>query len=798
MGREPSLTFRGALRILGRTESPLVDRLDTLLGGVILAAGAGAGLAAAGGPAGAAVLAPVWGWIDQKNEATGLLRKLVVRLGGKIDGTAGLERRHLIRAAHSTIVVAAYFDVFHEAVTDAGFGGFRLDEREQANAAFGPAPGQANSLVERLYTSEIPLPSATRGFVENARQVDAWLDRLHLSTTDLLQSLSLLRLVSEQARTFERRMRALPRKAAERYRAYYVDLEAGAPEFRIWSELDEHAATRSAVDTSFLQIKALLAALGAKAGQTPAAAHALDLANTGRLRDPVVSTSVPWRDAAFRFPSVAELFVPPGFRICVFDSGTRASDDTWWSGLPLHHHLADRLAAHLLSTDATRGPLLLLGHPGAGKSMLTKMLAASLPSTDYTTVSVPLRAVSAHASILDQIQEGLDLATNRRVGWAELVDATTDRLRVVLLDGLDELLQAANLDRTGYLHEIVRFQQVEADQGHPVAVIVTSRTVVADRIDIPAGTATLKIAEFSDDQIGTWISRWNSATPALARVPGSRRLTRDEALRQPHLARQPLLLMLLALYVSGPGAAELDADSSKATLYDHLFTRFAGRERTKDIRRTSLREETRAAIEASIDRLSIAALAMFNRGRQHVGETELGGDLEALTAESTDRRPRDSGRRLLIEFFFIHASEATLIGGDAAERSYEFLHATFGEYLVARKIIDVLRDVADVAYNGRRQRDPDDDLLHALLSHQALATQRPILQFASQIFRALPELEQAKIAKVVDFCSAGGAPGRRPRSTGPTARCRPTMCGSWRRTRRIWSCSASTSPRTAG
>src|SRR3712207_7629487 len=43
--------------------------------------------------------------------------------------------------------------------------------------------------------------------------------------------------------------------------------------------------------------------------------------------------------------------------------------------------------------------------------------------------------------------------------------------------------------RTGYLHDVVRFQELEADQDRPVAVIVTSRTVVADRVDIPQGTA---------------------------------------------------------------------------------------------------------------------------------------------------------------------------------------------------------------------------------------------------------------------------------------------------------------------
>lgn len=460
----------------------------------------------------------------------------------------------------------------------------------------------------------------------------------------------------------------------------------------------------------------------------------------GRLNDRVVQAALPWPNSTVRFPTVAELFVPPRYSISSNSDVALASDDHWWSGLAAYDDIVSCLAGHLLSPAATRAPLLLLGHPGAGKSMLTKVLAAHLPAAEYTTVNVPLRAVSAQASILDQIQQALDRLTHRRVQRAELADETADRLRVVLLDGLDELLQASDPDRTGYLHDVVRFQELEADQERPVAVIVTSRTVVADRVDIPEGTALLKLAEFDDDQIEQWLSRWNDATGG----PATCRLTKATALRQPHLARQPLLLMLRALHAGTPGASGLGDDSSTAALYQELFTRFAARETAKTIEE---RSDT-----ASIDRLSIAALAMFNRGQQHITEADLGRDLEALVEDSASRRPEETGQRLLAEFFFVHADEATLVGVRHAERSYEFLHATFGEYLVARKVLEVLRDIADAAFGGRRSRpDPEDGLLQALLGHQVLAVDLPIVQFAGEIFRALPEGEQSNVVAAVDF-----------------------------------------------
>src|ERR1022692_4700096 len=94
--REPSLTLRGALVILGHHEPGIIQKLDALLGGVILAAGAGAGLVAgvpAMAPLGA--LVTIWGWLEQKNEAVGLLRQLVNAASRKLIGSSAYERRQL-------------------------------------------------------------------------------------------------------------------------------------------------------------------------------------------------------------------------------------------------------------------------------------------------------------------------------------------------------------------------------------------------------------------------------------------------------------------------------------------------------------------------------------------------------------------------------------------------------------------------------------------------------------------------------------------------------------------------------
>jgi hypothetical protein len=81
MRQMPSLTFTGALRILGVHDSKTVRTLDKVLGSAILGAGFAAALG--GFPlAPVALLAGVWGWVDQKDQAIRLLQGLVNGVSG--------------------------------------------------------------------------------------------------------------------------------------------------------------------------------------------------------------------------------------------------------------------------------------------------------------------------------------------------------------------------------------------------------------------------------------------------------------------------------------------------------------------------------------------------------------------------------------------------------------------------------------------------------------------------------------------------------------------------------------------
>ena len=902
MWREPSLTFEGALKLLGHRDPRWIKKLDTALGAGFLVGGTIGTVAA--GPAALPALgmfAAVWAWLEPKDQAIELLKQAVGKLSEKFPGSAGYERRQLIAAAHTTIVVAAFFEVLRDRAEARDFDKLQIPDKAKAalishhpRSDFifpidGGQPvivehGAEHPIFQSLYVNEIPAPYPALGFDENSRRLYPWYRAFSEDVRWLLRGIASMK--SPEVRKIIDRINwdNVADEATDRYRSLFLGLAATVPEFAIWASLGEHAATRSALgsvgdtvrrvgDTvadvasdvrkagdavadigadigglraaidaalevrrdALGRVEALLA-LGAAPGDAPRDLRGImNRANRGVLTETIIPVDAHTYGPDIKFPSVDQIYINPQYRAMVLDSGlsgrtlpgrraqrtaesphassqeapasiaaeaagmagtgtaagdapgspgggsrsslgsrgtARVADERWWEQLPSRDDFDLMLAGHVTCPNATRVPMLLLGHPGAGKSMLVKLLAARLPASEYTVVRVALRRVGAHAPIIDQIRDGLDLATHGRVReWWQLAEQGGDTVRVVLLDGLDELLQASQQDRSGYLQEVAEFQRVEAEQGAPVVVMVTSRTVVADRVTIPDGTTVVKLDPFSDEDIIDWISRWRNANWDAITSGRMGELTLHAAHAQPELARQPLLLLMLALYAADRSMPLIDQNLGTAELYRRLLGGFAEREAAKELDRDRRgakpgdlgSDDLKRLTDNHLSRLEIAALGMFNRGRQDVGEDELGKDLDALDSRLMTRsRPVEAGQRIIGEFFFVHAPEArTMPVSDAAEarsrqfatarRAYEFLHATFGEYLVAQRIMDELADVAMSAFDRRHSSaEPDDSRLFALLCHQPLAVRSSTIDFAISIYDDLPSQGQARIAEVLE------------------------------------------------
>ena len=99
--------------------------------------------------------------------------------------------------------------------------------------------------------------------------------------------------------------------------------------------------------------------------------------------------------AGMRLPTLAEGYEDPDFRVRQVIGDDWPSDEAWWSQAPIRSNLTEYLAEIIRTPETTAAPVVVLGHPGAGKSVLTKVLAARLEPDEF----VPVRVVDMRLAV---------------------------------------------------------------------------------------------------------------------------------------------------------------------------------------------------------------------------------------------------------------------------------------------------------------------------------------------------------------------------------------------------------------
>jgi class 3 adenylate cyclase len=482
-------------------------------------------------------------------------------------------------------------------------------------------------------------------------------------------------------------------------------------------------------------------------------AMALRTAYTATLTKPITLTGGTL--SGLQMPTLGDGYIDHRIRVAKVSVSSEPARESWWDNIPVHDDAYNFFTGYLSSPDAREAPLILLGQPGSGKSVLCRILAARLPSNKFLPIRVELRQVPAEADLQDQIEYAVRSTIGERLSWPQVVESGGGVLPVVMLDGFDELLQATGVLQTDFLLRVQAFQEREAVQGRPVAMIVTSRIAVTDRARIPDGAWAMRLEPFSEDQVTAWLKVWEQSNRVSLEKQGMRPLPAREALKYRELAEQPLLLLMLALYDAEANILQrMQAELSQTELYERLLKEFARREISKHSG-VLPESDMERAVEAELLRLSVVAFAMFNRRSQWVSETDLDSDLSVLLGENGDMHGSDGPRAQLTaaqvaisRFFFVYSSQATR--GSRQLRTYEFLHATFGEFLVARLVSQLLNDM--LAQTPTAHSSPGgsgDALLYALLSFAALTASRPVVAFLDDLIGELDTQQRTALTDLL-------------------------------------------------
>ncbi|WP_435107453.1 NACHT domain-containing protein [Nocardiopsis synnemataformans] len=706
------LTYADALKILGHNDSEVMGLAERLADG---------GLGLVGVP----------DLFGLRGALVSGGRRAIEGIRDKISGESRLSRTEKIEAAHQIIVVVAFFEAVDEALAelDAPFTLADLEFTGEEQAG----------LMDRVLAHSGTAPAVSLGSGWVPRFFSDFLFRdFAVALTGLAVS-ERHGITSEDHSLLRNMRRLVPANASRRYQESYRQLAADIPEFGMWVHLAEHEHTREVVGTGLGELRRHLERISSHR-TVDLRRRELSAGYQAVLRQPVLrSDDIP---PGLSLPPLEEAYVPPRGRAAyAVHSGTPSAEE-WWDRLPVVGDLQPVIAAHLVHPVATEVPTVILGHPGAGKSKFTEMLAASLPAADFLPIRVELRSVQPNAPIHTQIEEGLAATLHTRVSWRELAESADGALPVVILDGFDELLQATGVDRSDYLERVQEFQRQQEALGQPTAVIVTSRTVVADRARFPDGSMVMRLEPFDDARIGQMLKVWNRANSRAFAASGLDPLTIDVLVRYRELAEQPLLLLMLLIYDAEGNALRRASDTlSHGELYESLLKKFARREVEKH--RPHLNDrDLDDAIEDELRRLEVAALAMFTRRKQSVDADELNRDLAvlmpdaAVRAEDVDLHGRiDPAHQVLGRFFFVHEARAQT--GEGTASVFEFLHATFGEYLVARAVAIALEELDESRSRSSRRRGrsarPDDGELYALSSFASYAGREKVVDFLAEL-----------------------------------------------------------------
>jgi CheY-like chemotaxis protein len=716
-----TLGYRDAVVLLGM-DPPAVAALDRALGGALSLATGGAS-------------DKVLSIVDAQGRIVGLGLDLVRGLRDRLRGVRRVERTRRLEAAHAVIVVTAYFEALAEAQLPFAVSDLELTRQEQMRLA--GASAQVGGFLDALLTAAPPRPAAHLPYERFLGALRQWYAQLSARLVSLASGLAVWDGLDDTSRAQAERMLSgqVCDRAVGRFGELYSQLARDIPEFGFWSGQIEHQATRAEIRRALADVESMLV-LMSPGGPPVDAAAALSRAYRAALPRPILTEGeVP---AGICLPTLDEGYLNPDFRVRPVVGGDWPADEAWWSDVPVRSDLTEYLAAALTSPEATTAPLVVLGQPGAGKSALTKILAARLPAADFLPVRVVLREASAEDGIQEQIEYAIRAATGEHLPWPRVAGAAGGALPVVLLDGFDELLQATSVSQSDYLLKVARFQQREADQDRPVVVLVTSRTAVADRARYPEGAVALRLEPFRPAQAQSWLEQWNSLNETYLAARGLSPLPASVVARHEPLACQPLLLMMLALYDAGANALQRGYAGTgdgqpldETALYEKLLTAFAEREVAKTGAALPDRDTARQ-VERELQRLSLVAFGIINRHRQWITEAELEADLAALletrpASRDDFKAPLTQADVSLGRFFFIQRAQAVREG--TRLQTYEFLHATFAEYLAARLAVQLAASL--LTHQEALTVGPaviHDDLLYALLSFAPLSS-RQLLRF---------------------------------------------------------------------
>ena len=640
-----------------------------------------------------------------------------------------LERMEQIKAAYSLIYYTSYFEALCDELPHKVSKRLKLKLKEKNELIKNSLPDNAditNSSVLDVHCN-VFFADHKNSFYEIQEKVLNSYDKITKQILNMISNSSIYNLSEkEDAEEFEELKKVLedlPRKAEKLYVAQYVDLSNEFPEFALYVELHNFSSIHTelsnnnetlqlladkmnGIDVGFVKLHQLINSNFFDQNKTQSKEIIKDLTHKYKasIEKPIIKPDRIISEEEkidISFPKIVDAFIPQSYKCFNYqDKGTKLENNKLWEKITPQNDLDKFLVKYLYSPDAIDNPLIILGHPGSGKSLLTKVLSAQLMSESCAVIRIPLREVNAESTIDILVEEHIKKVTNRSLanGYAAFAQQFEKEPLTIILDGFDELLQAKGDIFSTYLEKAKKFQQDQKSMNRPVRIIITSRITLIDKAVIPENSTIVRLLEFNEVQKSKWIDIWNRENHeyfSLSKVKKFCLPTKGKNKNIDDLSEQPLLLLMLAIYDFENNELNESKILKRTELYDNLIRRFVRREQSRYYQNFNLlpAEEQSRIIESEVNRLGVAAMGMFNRETVVITSEQYENDLDLFNARNTKRDSNNTkikdAESQFGKFLFVHESKAKdgVADGGSTSFAYEFLHNTFGEFLAADFIL---------------------------------------------------------------------------------------------------------------
>ena len=657
-----------------------------------------------------------------------------------------LDRTEQIRAAYALICYTAYFDVLQ--------GALPKTVRKKLKLKFEKKKELFEESIENTETLQSPpaIPDVyckvfyadhVTSFSDIKKQLNELYKQVSENLIKMIRDASIFdeERDNQEFEKLKETFGRLPQKAIAAYEAQYIHLADKFNDFALFAQLQNFnginqaieknkdalelvISTTKKIDVGLNNLRNIVNSIATNYNTIQAQDIVDDLAKkyNALIQEPIIDDKEIKADTemlSLKFPKIVDAFIPQSYKCLAYQGkDINLEDGSTWEKIPIQNDLDKFFVKYLYSPDSIDYPLVILGQPGSGKSLLTKVLSAQLMSESYTVIRIPLREVNAEDGIDVLVEDQIKKMTNRSLstqGYGGFATQFKEKPLIIILDGYDELLQAKGDVFSGYLEKVRRFQQDQKEMERSVRIIITSRITLIDKARIPDHSTILRLMEFDSVQRQKWIEIWNGINAnyfASKKINPFRLPPKEKARKNSiiELAEQPLLLLMLALYDSEANELAKTSNIMRTELYDNLLRRFVRRERRRYVVgfEDKSPEEQEVIIDKEMNRLGVVAIGMYNRQEVVIRSRQLEEDLDTFKARREDDSPKahtlKESESVLGGFFFIHKSIAHDVeaNSDKSESAYEFLHNTFGEFLAADFILrNTINEVKDILVDRR-------------------------------------------------------------------------------------------------